>query len=359
MGNASLWKATVDDFEALCTGRVRGRVIAPRPDDRCFKFVVLFAKADEKTRSDDWGLPHHNAADECCPECCGNRTSRPVTDLQGSAAWRTTMITSVRPYVERMRKPLHPLASSKLMWRGLFYADYMHICDVHGCNAIIYGSLICILLLDPRLGRTKAARLHSVNKFMAEWYEENPGVAKLPHVIESNLKLNHWSEMHGPAIKAANSRNAAPLFSALAREHFDELTEEGRHILIVTSKLEEWYAALKSAGLCFTDHELHELQQITDDLTFAWQSLRAIAQKKSRLHWQIKGKAHKLCHMPFWAGILNPRIVSCYSDESHIGTVCSVWKGSMGGTYAQHVQRNVLLKRFLGVVVRYELDKEE
>ena len=44
--------------------------------------MLLFAKADEDCRSNDWGLPHYSAKDEVCSECLANRSTRPYTDLQ-------------------------------------------------------------------------------------------------------------------------------------------------------------------------------------------------------------------------------------------------------------------------------------
>ena len=68
-----------------------------------------------------------------------------------------------------------------------------------------------------------------------------------PDRVELQADL-FWAELHGPAIKAANSRNKAPLFAALARVYYDGSTQEGIHILDVLSKLEEWHSKIKTVG---------------------------------------------------------------------------------------------------------------
>eukprot|EP00969_Alexandrium_andersonii_P361366 15457387-Alexandrium_andersonii.AAC.2 len=54
---------------------------------------------------------------------------------------------------------------------------------------------------------------------MVDWYDSHPGTHRLPTLVASNLTQDGWAELHGPAIKAANTRAAAPLFFDLAMEH--------------------------------------------------------------------------------------------------------------------------------------------
>ena len=102
----------------------------------------------------------------------------------------------------------------------------------------------------------------------------------------------------------------------------------------------------------FDDAQLAEFEEITADFATALQNLRASEHVRGRLMWQIKPKAHKMCHIPAFAALLSPRAVSCYADESHIGTCCAVWRKSVNGRYQDHVELNVLTKRVLGVLVR-------
>eukprot|EP00959_Pyramimonas_sp_CCMP1952_P033536 704065-Pyramimonas_sp.AAC.1 len=59
-------------------------------------------------------------------------------------------------------------------------------------------------------------------------------------------------------------------------------------------------------------------------------------------------------HIPEQAAIINPKFENCYIDESLIGSTQKVWKASVHGKYAAHVQRAVLAKRWLSVVLRLE-----
>ena len=108
--NAPMWQALLADLEALCTGAVNGRIVAPvEPDGHVgWRFVILFAKADEQVRCDDWGLPHYNAAHECCSECLANRSTRPWTDMRLCAAWRGAEDMDLATYRARVPAPRPP-----------------------------------------------------------------------------------------------------------------------------------------------------------------------------------------------------------------------------------------------------------
>ena len=69
----------------------------------------------------------------------------------------------------------------------------------------------------------------------------------------------------------------------------------------------------------------------------------------------VRTKVHKMQHLPRLAGIINPIYVQCYGEESLIGTTVQVWKKCMNGRYDKQAQRNVLLKRITGLLLRYEL----
>jgi len=134
-----------------------------------WKFVLLFAKADEQNRCDNWGLVHYNSAGEVCPDCLADRDEMPFSDLQSSAKWRATEIENNDPFLARMRHPLHPLTSCLFQHRYFFLLDVMHVMDCKGVAASIYGGLIWTLITSPALGPNQAARLKVVNDYMTTW----------------------------------------------------------------------------------------------------------------------------------------------------------------------------------------------
>ena len=214
---APFWDALLEDFEMLASGEdASGRPCLKDEQGRVWRLVLVYAKADEQQRCDEWGLVHYNDPDEVCPECRANRSSRPFTDCQATAAWRPTEAMSVVEYRARMRTPHHPLVASSFLWRMFFYLDYMHVMDCKGVAALIFGGVLASLTRRPSLGRSQVERLGRIQRFMRKWYDDHPGTHRLPKITLPMLVLDEWADLHAPNIKAANTRQAAPLFAAMA-----------------------------------------------------------------------------------------------------------------------------------------------
>ena len=114
--NTPMWRDLLADLEALFSGVVAGVTIAPlsHNSEQKWRFIVLFAKADEQVRCDDWGLPHYNAANEVCSECRANRTTKSWTDMRRCAAWRRTEVMNAADYKSRASIPRRPVVNCRL-----------------------------------------------------------------------------------------------------------------------------------------------------------------------------------------------------------------------------------------------------
>lgn len=343
-----MWNALLADFEALIT-------TADSDSRGPWRFLLLFVKGDEEVRCVEWGLQHYNASEECCSECKADRSGRPWTDMRRGASWRGTEGFTLEQYRARIRQPLHPLANSKFLWRFFFFLDMMHVLDCKGVASTIFGSLLTMLVRDARLGATQQVRLDLVNTKLRAWYASRPGLRKLPKInLQSLVGSSGWAELAGPAIKAAPTRAAAPFFAHLAKEYFNSFTPGDLNTCKVTANLAEFYDIIASAPMFMTDAQLQRLRLVVDNFGIALQSLRGEAEARNQLVYQVRPKVHKAMHLPLFASIINPRCVNCYVDESQMGTSQRVWRASVKGKYSNHVQRTVLAKRWLALLLRFE-----
>jgi len=262
---------------------------------------------------------------------------------------------SAAQYRARIEAPRHPLVDCKLYWRLFFVLDVMHILDCKGVAATIYGSLLATLVRDVRLGPSRQVRLRAVHERMVAFYDRRPGSHRLPTLTLANLtNAEGWSCLAGPAIKAANTRAAAPFFAELAMQYCNNDTPQGRDICLVTRSLADMYDIMNYSPMFLDAQSLERFQTVVYDFGIALQRLRACALDNHDLSWQVRPTTHKAMHLPLMASVINPRLVSNYADESQIGTTTRVWKGSVSGRYKAHVQRIVLAKRWLAVLLRYE-----
>jgi len=257
-------------------------------------------------------------------------------------------------YAARLRQPQHPLATSGFFTRWLFFLDLMHLSDCKGVAAVVYGGVFAFLMSKADLGNNRVIRLINVNACMKSWYEDRPGTYRLPRIKMGNLRLDGWYELHGPAIKAANSRHAAPLFAYLARRFCVTQSESDTAVRALTALFEEFYAIIYSEPIFMSQQAIDRISEVCIELGHHFMILREHCRRLNILAWNLKPKVHKLQHIPMMCEIMNPRFAQCYSEESLIGTTTKVWKQSMAGRYERVVQRNVLAKRLLGLLLRYE-----
>ena len=155
-----VWQILVRDFDMLAR---TGFTV----DDVTWTFVLLILKTDEEARCNSFGCVSWASANEVCPDCLADRTTRPYTDLRSSAAWRNHLVTSPEDFLRRNRQPDHPLVASAFATRHLMQLDIMHCMDCKGVSSIVFGSMLQYVVQDGRLGRNQGERLDTFNRELA------------------------------------------------------------------------------------------------------------------------------------------------------------------------------------------------
>ena len=164
-----------------------------------------------------------------------------------------------------------------------------------------------------------------------------------------------WFVLHGPAFKAAITRNCAPFLHELATRYCVGATPRDICLRGLTAALVEVYRCLYEFEMFPTDEEVATFRAACLEFGRCFMRLRELARRAHVYGFQCKPKVHKLQHLPFIMEHINPRWVQCYDEESIIGTVVATWKGSKAGRYHANVQKVVLTKRLVAVFLRFDL----
>jgi len=348
------WDAFLEDLHHVSTGFVGGAPVAPIDNDSRWTFIAMFAKGDEECHANSWGMPHWQGAGEPCSECRANRGARPWTDLNRRAAWRDHVIQDKAAYVARIRVPAHPLVESFFFSRWCAFPDLMHMMDCKGVSASVLGGVLQQLIVDVRLGGSQEARLDRINALLVTWYNDHPGSNRLPTLFISNLTRDGWWELNGPAIKAAMTRSAVPPFRDIWREHAQAGNANDAHVTAIIENLALFYDVLYQAPMFMPRATIDRIEEICMNFGIAYLHCREYARSHNILSWPVRMKTHKMQHVPLMCKVINPVHVQCYGEESLIGTTTKVWKRSIAGRHHNVAQRNVLLKRFCGLLLRFE-----
>jgi hypothetical protein len=255
-----IWCHIIDDCLALGTGVVDGVEVA-REGDALWKFAYLFQLQDEETRCNEFGLSHYNAPSEQCSECLGNRTSRPLTDLLPGALWRPTERMPLVAYKARVREPSHPLVDSPFFCHRFFFGlDLMHMMDCKGSAGLSFGGALVSMLQDERVGNNQAQRMATINDRRMNHYDGRPGVARLPKILLANVWHDGWADLHGPAFKAAITRQAAPFFRELVCHYCSSDAPLDECLRLNMSSLDDMYRLLYEMPLLPSDADLVPLR---------------------------------------------------------------------------------------------------
>ena len=123
---------------------------------------------------------------------------------------------------------------------------------------------------------------------------------------------------------------------------------------VVTAKLDELYKIIYGGPMFLGLDALDQLENVCIEFGEAFQRLREHGRVNAQLTFGITPKVHKSQHLPLLAELINPKWLTVYGEESLIGTTMKVYKRSMSGRYKRHIQRNVLLKRVVGLMLRFE-----
>ena len=87
----------------------------------------------------------------------------------------------------------------------------MHNLDHHGVSYIVGGSVIAdVVRRHQAFGNTKQHRMDQINFLKDEWYSNHIVSSRMPDLGLKNIQWGGqeaWAELHGPLVKAANTRH--------------------------------------------------------------------------------------------------------------------------------------------------------
>ena len=112
---------------------------------------------------------------------------------------------------------------------------------------------------------------------------------------------------------------------------------------------------LNNSGTFLNEAQLKQLNEATQGVGMYLQLLRSRAKEAKQMLWWIQPKAHYMQHIPEEAKLINPKVVTCYIEESFIGKVAKVWISSKNGPYAETIQELVLLKYLVWLAIDNDL----
>lgn len=338
------WDIIMHSFEALAK---------PVPLDS-WGGVLLFLGSDLEYVCNILGAKHYNA-NEMCAYCLANDSDLPHTNCTDAAEWRDTVLDS-EEFKNRFRLPLHPLVAHEWWSLYTYRCDVMHMCDHHGVANHVAGNIAETHLANssgPLPGANKELRLEFLNADMKAWQSMYGVRNRLPALKQDNIckGLQHYPDLRGPVVKAANSRSSIGYFRELQKRALEiDSSALNRHMFKVVDSLFSIYELCYSAGMFLEESQTTELDKHCHKLGVHYQWLAVNAVNSGQKRWQQVPKLHYLVgHIPTQAKLINPIFVQGYCNESMVGTLSKIFASSYNGPH-HAVSGVTVMKKYLTAI---------
>ena len=309
--------------------------------------VPIFLGSDLEYVCQVVGMQSYNNVN-CCAECEANGSTLPHNDFSAGALWRAT-VRDHDAYMAKFRQPRHALVAHGWFNKHTYRYDLLHMWDHHGITSTAIGCIFDHHVKQAHgvlPGPNQQARLDFLNDDIKASYSMQAVSYRLPKLKLSNLsRETDFPELHGQAVKAANTRAAVPYCLELQRRAvaMDPSPLE-KHMFKVIESSDALYKLVYNASFWLNDGELDAFSKHCRRIGNNWQMLAILTAGMMQRSWPMRPKLHySVAHMPTQAALINPRFVQAYASESMVGRVAKIYKHSMDGPHT-HVQAKVMLK---------------
>ena len=357
------------DLDNLFSGHIANMPIArcstgPGVDDYVDWKGLMLHGFNDSQQGVEWGLPDYNAVCEkrMCGYCDANRGSKPFTDLRPTATWKPSELSLTNAeFVNATRGSTpHPLNRSRLWSKYFTRLDTMHCLDHRGVSGIVAGSVFSDLTVTRQeLGATRAQRMAEIDRKKDVWFATHVVSSKMPKLFLKNIQFGGgscWCELHGPLVKAANTRHLMPFVDALVREMYGERTDDWSvSTVVVCSNLCKVYDILYSSDMFLSADALAALKAALDLFGVHFMRLRSIAEVRGLMYFQLTPKVHFMQHIYLQCCLINSRFCTCYSQESMVGRITKIYKSNKNSRYRGTIQRSTLLRYLVFFACELEL----
>ena len=325
--------------------------IEPRQD---WGAILVFLGSDLEYACNDLGMQSYNEAN-LCAECGANGSTLPHNAFSDGALWRPSCHDN-DAYIAKFRKPLHPLVAHGWFNKLTYRYDLLHMWDHHGITSTAVGSIFQHHVKKGTClpGANQQERLDFLNEDIKASYAMQGVTNKLPRLKLSNLhREGDFPDLHGQAVKAANTRAAVPYCKALqARSVAMDATPIEKHMFKVIESIDACYKLFYGASEWLTEAELDSVRRHCKRIGNNWQMLSLITAEALERSWPCKPKLHyTVAHLPRQAALINPRHVQGYGSESMVGRMAKVYKHSMDGPGRHVVQKKYMMKYRVGALL--------
>ena len=318
-------------------------------------------------------LPTHELPPSCSREVPGGSviSGRVAPHKSGAHSWETSKVGSTlvgdRPGTTsrdhtRGRQAKSGAISQDLVWTPgaapkpprAVVVDITGPYSIHNLRFDFLPDLamhiVSVTLRDrefPRC-RNQEQGLQELNSRIRRYYNDYKISCRVPDLTMDNLMAKGFPELHGHAVKAANTRHLFKFGAILARELDDGTPEKSRR-RVVCESLHHLNQIIDTGPMFLSAEQVQRFRSLCHKIQINMSWLAHRSTMMGQIYWKITPKVHYIALLAEQAALCNPRLVRNYKTESGMGKIQKVYKYNLRGPYSATIQRSVLLKQLMAL----------
>jgi hypothetical protein len=278
--------------------------------------VWLFMQGDFEFFANDLGISNYGSLNPCSL-CWANCSNRPWTDFSLNAAWLLLCHTNSQ-YLARHTNS-HPIWAWKGMSKHSIRFDTLHVVDHHGVASHAIGSFFAEICSDRELAPNKDESLEALNFRIRDFQSKHRTSNRCPPLFWKNIvrspENNNFPELHGPAVKAATTKDLVMFCSALADELNDGTEYKSRRAAMLRHLL-KFNTLVDTSPTILSEDGKAQLKTCVHGFLVNYVFLARACALALVLRYHIVPKFHYFAHFPAQADVCSLRDTRCYLEES-------------------------------------------
>ena len=284
--------------------------------------VFAGVKGDQLWMQDAFNFDRYHRTSELCRWCHASQSAKagPMlwTNVADDAPWRSTMDPA----------PMHgSLVGLPGLHDSNVYSDLLHLLWVHGIGNDLVGTSLVLLATNQAF--SDEPEDIDIESQLSRGYRQFKDWCKKEHVkttaepwTPNDVHYTHDKDFPYLGGKGADVRLICQWLHTFVQTKATPLAVEWWDDLkLCLHNLASFVHGTSSAGILLTAPESAKLRRVGEAFVVIYLRLAAWAVQSAVTQFKIRPKLHYFHHLAMGLKAFNPKVVSCFGDESYMGVI--------------------------------------
>jgi hypothetical protein len=284
--------------------------------------VFAGVKGDQLWMQDAFNFDRYHRTNELCRFCHASQSAKagPMlwTNVADDAPWKSTMEPS----------PMHgSLVGLPGLHDSNIYSDLLHLLWVHGIGNDLVGTALVLLAANHAFSAEPGdlefeSQLYCGYGTFKKWCDDVHVSTTAEPWTPNDVHYTQDKDFPYLGGKGADVRLISQWLHHFMQETPRPLaTEWWDDLKLCLHNLASFVHGTSSAGILLTAGESTKLRRVGEAFVVVYLRCAAWAVRNRYTQFKIRPKLHYFHHLVMSLKVFNPKVVSCFGDESYMGVI--------------------------------------